>query len=49
MAFFDEGRTRGGFEAGVEFALRKVLVSPEFLFRIERDPPDAASGDAPIG
>ena len=46
LAFFDEGRTRGGFEAGVEFALRKVLVSPEFLFRIERDPPDAAPGSA---
>ena len=48
LAFFDEGRTRGGFEAGVEFALRKVLVSPEFLFRIERDPPHAPRG-APIG
>ena len=44
LAFFDEGRNRGGFEAGVELALRKVLVSPEFLFRIERDPPDAQPG-----
>ena len=43
LAFFDEGRTRGGFEAGVELALRKVLVSPEFLFRVERDPTDAPS------
>ena len=46
LAFFDEGRNRGGFEAGVELALRKVLVSPEFLFRIERDPPNAQPGNA---
>ena len=43
LAFFDEGRTRGGFEAGVELALRKLLVSPEFLFRVERDPTDLPS------
>ena len=40
LAVFDEGRGRGGFEAGIEFALRKVLVSPDFLFRLERDPTD---------
>ena len=28
----------GGFEAGLEAALRRLLVSPEFLFRVERDP-----------
>ena len=28
----------GGFEAGLEAAVRRLLVSPEFLFRIERDP-----------
>ena len=44
LALFDEGRRLDGFEAGIELALRKVLVSPEFLFRIERDPPDAAPG-----
>ena len=27
-----------GFEAGIEMALRALLVSPEFLFRIEQDP-----------
>ena len=37
--FYDMGRASGGgFDAGVEMALRRVLVSPEFLFRIERDP-----------
>ncbi len=33
-----------GFEAGVRLALLKILVSPEFIFRMEFDPPDAAAG-----
>ena len=28
----------GGFDAGIEMALSAVLVSPEFLFRVEEDP-----------
>jgi mono/diheme cytochrome c family protein len=42
MKFYREGRTDGGFEAGVEMALRAVLVSPEFLFRVEQDPANIA-------
>jgi len=39
LSFYKEGRADGaGFEAGVEMAVRAVLASPEFLFRIERDP-----------
>jgi hypothetical protein len=45
LRFYREGRAQGGFEAGVEAALQRLLISPEFLFRIERDPspstPDA--------
>jgi hypothetical protein len=44
LRFFQEGRIEGGFDAGIEAALSAVLVSPQFLFRIERDPPDAAPG-----
>jgi mono/diheme cytochrome c family protein len=47
IAFYNEGRNDGGFENGIEMALRRLLVSPEFLFRIERDPVTAATGDAP--
>jgi len=37
--FYGEGRKDGGsFDAGIEYALRRLLVSPEFLFRIESDP-----------
>ncbi len=39
LAFYEEGRREGTFETGVEAALRALLVSPDFLFRIERDPP----------
>ncbi len=39
MKFYRQGRAGGDFEAGIEMALRAVLVSPEFLFRVERDPP----------
>ena len=42
--FFERGRADGGFEAGIELALRALLTSPEFLFRIEEDPEDAAPG-----
>ena len=39
MAFFREGRETGGsFDSGIEMALSGILVSREFLFRVERDP-----------
>ncbi|HKE86702.1 MAG TPA: DUF1592 domain-containing protein [Vicinamibacterales bacterium] len=44
MSFYDTGRREGGFERGIELALRAVLVSPRFLFRVERDPVGAAPG-----
>jgi len=42
LGFYQSGRRQGDFEAGIELALQRILVSPEFLFRIERDPEDAA-------
>ena len=38
LGFYEQGRDRGGFDRGIEVALRRILASPEFLFRIERDP-----------
>ncbi len=38
IAFYQMGRRNGSFEKGIEMALRVMLVSPDFLFRIERDP-----------
>ena len=44
LGFYDEGSNEGGFEAGIELALRRLLVSPEFLFRVVRDPSDVEPG-----
>ena len=44
LDFFRAGRRDGGFDDGIQFALERMLVDPEFLFRIERDPVDAAPG-----
>ena len=46
MPFYASGRQQGGFEAGVEMALRRILVDPEFIFRAEYDPVDIASDTA---
>ena len=42
MTFFESGRGEGSFDTGIETALSRILTSPEFLFRIEVDPSDAA-------
>ncbi len=42
LARFRAGADQGGFESGVEMALRSILVSPKFLFRVESQPPTVA-------
>ena len=46
LAFYEQGAAGGGFDAGIELALRRLLVSPEFLFRIVEDPPGLPPGAA---
>ena len=43
LEFYRQGRSRGGFDAGVQAALERILVDPEFLFRVEREPAAAPS------
>ena len=38
MTFYEAGRRTGGFDTGIQRGLESILVDPEFLFRIERDP-----------
>jgi mono/diheme cytochrome c family protein len=38
MRFYEQGREKGGFEAGIRLALQSILMSPRFLFRIEQQP-----------
>lgn len=42
MKFYHQGAQAGAFEAGIEHALAAMLVSPHFLFRLEREPADAS-------
>ena len=44
LAFYRTGREADGFEAGIRMALERLLIDPEFLFRIERDPRGIAPG-----
>jgi Protein of unknown function (DUF1592)/Protein of unknown function (DUF1588)/Protein of unknown function (DUF1585)/Protein of unknown function (DUF1587)/Protein of unknown function (DUF1595) len=44
LGFYKRGRAAGTFDDGIRAALERVLVSPDFLFRIEADPPNAAPG-----
>lgn len=44
LKFYREARVGNSFDNGIEMGLRAVLVSPEFLFRVEHDPPGVAPG-----
>ncbi|MGE3340255.1 MAG: DUF1592 domain-containing protein [Alphaproteobacteria bacterium] len=46
LAFYDAGRKEGGFEHGIEIAIRRMLVSTSFLFRRESDPATVTAGAA---
>ena len=46
MGFFKDANKEAGFDAGIEMALSAVLVSPEFLFRLEQTPAGAAPGQS---
>jgi hypothetical protein len=39
MKFFRQGRQKATFDEGIELALSSILVNPQFLFRVEQDPP----------
>jgi hypothetical protein len=44
LSFYQKGRNKGNFDAGIETALRLILTDPKFLYRIESDPANAAAG-----
>ena len=46
LATYKETREREGFDASIAAALREVLLAPEFLFRLEFDPPGSLPGRA---
>ena len=47
LEFFDSGRHDGGsFDAGIQFALERMLVDPDFLLRVHREPAERQSQTA---
>ena len=44
LTFYRAGQAEGGFEAGIQRGLRRILASPSFLFRIEREPSNLPPG-----
>lgn len=44
LSFYQAGRNKGTFDAGIESALRLILADPKFLFRYSPDPSNAAPG-----
>src|SRR5262249_17227961 len=47
VAFYQDGRNDRDFEGAIQIALERLLVDPDFLFRVERDP--APGGNAAPG
>ena len=45
MTFYEEGRRAGTFEDGIELALRRLLASPQFLVRAEKEPANVPPGE----
>ncbi len=46
LQFFEKGNAEEGFDAGIQWGVRRILSSPSFLFRIERQPAALAPGAA---
>ena len=44
LGFYTAGRSQGDFDSGIQAALERILVDPEFLFRIIREPSNVAPG-----
>ncbi len=47
LDFYDQGRAAAdSFEHGVQFALERLLIDPDFLLRVHRDPVDLPAAQA---
>jgi hypothetical protein len=46
MEFYAAGRRDGTFDDGIELGLRRLLASPQFLVRAEKEPPTVSAGEA---
>jgi mono/diheme cytochrome c family protein len=47
LSFYKQARQRGGnFDDGIRSGVARILSSPNFLYRIEKDPPNARPGSS---
>jgi mono/diheme cytochrome c family protein len=44
MSFYEREGSSGSFDTGIELALRWLLASPSFVFRVEKETPDTPPG-----
>jgi hypothetical protein len=44
MEFYAKGKAANGFEGGIQLAVQRILASPKFVWRVERDPDTAPAG-----
>jgi Protein of unknown function (DUF1592)/Protein of unknown function (DUF1588)/Protein of unknown function (DUF1585)/Protein of unknown function (DUF1587)/Protein of unknown function (DUF1595)/Planctomycete cytochrome C len=44
LKFYKQGREGQTFSSGIQWGVERILASPSFLFRIEREPPSLAPG-----
>src|SRR5262245_49949674 len=44
MSFYRSSSRTGGFEKGIQSALQRILASPKFVFHVEAEPPNVATG-----
>ncbi len=44
LGFYEAGRAEGGFEAGIQRGIERILAAPSFIFRIEEEPVGKAPG-----
>jgi len=46
LAFYETGRQKRNFDAGIQLAVERMLSDPQFVFRAEHDPADLTPGTA---
>jgi mono/diheme cytochrome c family protein len=44
MRFYQQGRSNGTFDQGIEMVVQRIIADPEFIFRKEREPTDVSPG-----
>jgi hypothetical protein len=45
LGFFEQGRKAAGFEAGIQQAVARILMSPQFVFQLEHEPEHVSRGE----